>query len=211
MASAARSTYRPSPAMVARYPWVNKADTKFNAKGLFKVDGVMNGPEALAFKALIDKVAEDALAAHTEDMTPGERKKWSIYLPYEVEEDDQGNPTGDIHFQFRQNATILVEGEEKAIKIAIYDSQDKPTEVPVYGGSILRVMYKLRPIVIASTKKAGVRMDFLKVQVVKLADRTGGTGDGGFGSVEGGYVDEHEAEGGFSDASEGTSSPNADY
>lgn len=197
MASPSSNPYRISPIGLGRYTWINKPDTKFNADGLYKTDLILDGEEAAKFKALIDAQCEAALVSETEDMTPGERKKWAVYLPYEVEEDDDGNPTGRIIFQFRQNAVIhLKDGTTKEIRIAIFDAADKAVDVPVFGGSKLRVLYRARPIKIASLKKAGVRLDFLKVQVIALAERSQ---ESGFGAVEGGYVAEEEEEttGGF--------------
>lgn len=192
MANDKKSPYRPSPIGIARYPWLNKPDVKFNADGLFKVELVLSGEEAQAFKALIDKAAEEAHAEYTAEMTAGDRKKWSLYTLYEVEEDEAGNPTGDIHFHFKQNAVIkLRDGETKPISIGLYDSRDEPTTAQVYGGSTIRVLYKTRLIPMTASKQVGVRLDFLKVQVIKLATRD--SGQGGFGSVDGGYVDEGDA------------------
>lgn len=187
----ALSPYRISPPLISRYVWVNTPDTKFNADGLFKFDGIGSDHAAIDFKATIDKAAEDAFEDATKDMTPAEKKKWSIFLPYDEEEDDAGNPTGRIIFKFRQNAVIKVEGEDKSIRIAIFDSQNNPTAVKVYGGSTLRASYKMRPIKLASAKKIGVRLDFLKVQVLKIADAAGGGGSSGFDTYEGGFVDDH--------------------
>jgi hypothetical protein len=173
---------------VAVYPWVNKPDTKFNSDGVYKTGLAVEGKDAEKFRKEIDLASQEAFDSETASMTAGERKKWSLYVPYEVEEDEEGKPTGRTIFHYRQNAVLkLADGETKGIKIGIYDSADKPTEAEIWGGSKLRVKYYARPIKVASTKKAGVRLDFLKVQVIQLAERSD---SGGFGGVEGGYVDE---------------------
>jgi hypothetical protein len=177
-----KTVYKTSPFGEAIHPWINKADTKFNEAGLFKVDHLVTGAEAQAQKAEIDKAAEAAFEEMTAEMTAGERKKFTIYRPYEVQEDDDGNPTGAIVFNYKQNATIrLKDGTTKNIKISIQDAKGNDTSVAIYGGSIIRVMYSMRPIKMAGTKQIGVRLDFSMVQVKKLGKGSGGKG---FGAIE---------------------------
>lgn len=191
--------YHNSPVGVALYPWVNKPDTKFNDSGLFKVNLALSGEAAEKERAMLDKLVQEAFEEHTKDMTAAERKKWSPYVPYEVEEDDDGHPTGRIIVQYRQNAKIkLKDGTVKDVAIGIYDSKDQPMHKAVFGGSELRVRYSARAIVIASTKKAGVRLDFSAVQVAKLVSGTGGGGFGG--TIDGGYEEQADETGFGSDA-----------
>jgi hypothetical protein len=185
MASERKVAYKPTPAGEGRYCWINKPDTKFNEQGVYKTELGLTGEIAQQFKAEIDAVCEAAFEEETREVLAKDKKKWGIYRPYQEEEDAAGNKTGKIWFSFRQNAVIMVEGEPKEIKIGIYDAEDKKVTVPVFSGSTLRVMYKPRNVKVASQKLAGARLDFLKVQVVKLADRDQ---SGGFGEVEGGYV-----------------------
>lgn len=191
MATKQKVPYKPSPIGIAGYPWLNKADTKYNAEGVFKTDLWVEGPEAQAYKEYLDREAEKAFEEETADMAPAERKKWRIYVPYEVEEDDQGNPTGRIKFSFKQNATINVEGVPKKIAIAIFDAADKEVHTPIFGGSTIRVMARPRNTKIAASKQAGVKLDFLKVQIIKVAERKA---ESGFGAVEGGYVEDDPQE-----------------
>lgn len=208
---AARVPYRATPTGICRHTWINKPDTKYKEDGEYKTELCFEGKEAAALKAEIDAAANAAFELETEQVPAKDKKKWSVYVPYEEEEDDKGNKTGRLWVTFRQNAVILVEGERKEIKIAVYDANDKPTHAQVFSGSTLRVMYKPRSIKVVSSKQAGVRLDFLKVQAIKLADRQ--QGDGGFGSVEGGYVDDHAEETGdhFTQASKGGAAPSGDF
>lgn len=172
--------YRVSPIGELKHPWINKADIKFNANGLFHSGLIVGGKEAQDLKEAIDASVEEAFAELTDKMQPKDVKKYSKFYPYEVDEDDDGNPTGYIVFDFKQNATI----GEKKISIEIRDSEDKVVNVPIYGGTEARIMFSPRAIKMDGTKQIGVRLDFAKVQVVKLASGSGGTG---FGAVEGGY------------------------
>ena len=167
------------------HPWVNRPDTKFNTDGLFHVDvavSVEDGGKVMADK--IEAASLAALAKHTDKMTPGEAKKWTILLPFEYEEDDEGNQTGRIIFSFKQNAKLKDrDGNIKDVTISIRDSKNQEFKAAIYSGSEGRVKYSMRDIAVASTKKVGVRLDFGMVQVTKLQEA-----GGGFDEVEGGFT-----------------------
>lgn len=169
------------------HPWLTKADTKYNADGLFHTELHPEGDEAEAMKKRITEAAQAAFDEETSKMKPGEAKKWSLYVPFEdITDDETGEPTGATKFDFKQNAKIKDRdtGELKPVKIEIRDSQDKPvTGVVIYSGSIGRIMYSMRKIVMTSSKQIGVRLDFSKVQIKELK-----TGGGGFGAIDDGYV-----------------------
>lgn len=183
-----KTTYQPSPFGITQVgTWINKADTKFNDAGVFKAPLLLSGAKAVKFKEEVDAQSEASFNEITAEMTPGERKKWSVYYPYEVLEDDEGNSTGDIVFHFKQNATIrLKDGTTKAVQIGIQDAAGKDMNKPLFTGTELRTMFAFRGIKMVSTKQAGVRLDFSMVQVIKLGAGGGGRG---FGAVDG-YVDD---------------------
>lgn len=175
------------------HPWINTPDTKYNTNGLYHVDVDASGPEA----ENLAKIIEAASLAHLQQfieakkMKPGEAKKWSVYLPFERLEDDDGNPTGVIRFNLKQNAKIPSKAPDavdgfKEVKIEIRDSANNIIDVPVFHGSEGRAMFTMRGVEAAATQKAGVRLDLAKVQITKLV--SGGVRDAGFDVVEGGYV-----------------------
>lgn len=203
MAKQSKTYYR-SPLGVAVYPHITKPDTKFNDDGLFKVSLRLEGKDAETMKARLDAAAEAAFKDFMEngdgaDLKPGEQKKFSVYKPYVEEEDDEGNPTGSILVQFKQNAVIkLRDGTVKHVQIGIYDADNKPApNVDIWGGSVIRVKFAMRDIVMKSLKQVGVRLDFSLVQVKKLA--TGGQGDSGFDAIEDEDAFRVGDEGGFSE------------
>lgn len=209
----AKTTYRDSPIGPFKYPWFNRPDVKFNQDGVFKADHVLSGAAAEALATEIEAMAQAALDEHTKDMTPKDRKAWGIHLPFERETDDNDVATGNIVFSYRQNAKIkLKTGEVKEVKIGLYDAAGKEMHAQVYGGSEGRVRYAPRVIVMQSTKKVGIRLDFAMVQISKLAE-AGAGGGGGFGSISGGYVEEDSApdQGGFSAAPDNSSPASGDY
>jgi hypothetical protein len=198
-------TYKPSPIGESLHAWITKPDTKYNSEGVFKTGLLLEGEAAETFKADIkaksDEAFERLIAEKIENkqLKPADAKKWSVYYPFEEETDDEnGNPTGRVLFNFKQNAKIrLRDGETKAVVIGIRDSKDKPVKknVAIFDGSKLRVMYKPRDIVMTGVKQIGVRLDFSMVQIIELAKS--GAGGGGFGSFggEGGFVADEAGEG----------------
>jgi hypothetical protein len=188
----AKKHYRTSPIGIARHAHVNKPDTKFNKDGLWHIKLVFEGEQAVAFQAELDRLAEEGFAEVMEEkgLKPVEAKKWSQHLPYVVEEDDEGRPTGRLIVHFKQNAKIpLPDGEFKAFKMGIRDSKDNETNADVWGGDKVRVKYAPRSIPINTDKKVTLRLDFCLTQLVDKAKKQGG----GFDEVEGGYVDDTAA------------------
>jgi hypothetical protein len=181
--------YRVSPVVIADHPWINKADTKYNKAGLFHLDGILDPSDPMFddFKTFLDTEAEAAFQEIMKEVPAKDRKKWKVYKPYTEETDEADRPTGRIIVEFKQNAVIkLRDGTVKEVVIGIHDAKDRPVDVPIFSGTELRVLYKPRVIKVASGNMAGVRLDFAKVQIIKLAEKTGGGGQG-FGEVEGGW------------------------
>lgn len=189
-----------TPPGEALHAWIDKPDTKFNADGLFKTKLILDINETLKdrdgkdvlrdgqpvypardWKAKVDEAAQAAFDEELADLSVGARKKWSLYLPYTEEEDEEGNPTGRIIFEFKRNAKIKIRrtGEEKNLSVACYNVQGKAIPVTaVYSGTIISVGgVEFRPIKITASQKAGVRMDFSKVQILKLRERDSGFED----------------------------------
>ncbi len=195
--------YFTSPPGPFVHPWINKPDTKFapaGSAGVYKVGLKLSGAPAEALKEKVDAECQAAFDAYAEEkgLTPGEKKKWSVYYPYEVLEDDDGTPTGEIVFDFKQNAELTLKtGEKVRVEIARKDSKDKDMDpkTPIFGGTTGRIRYSMRPIPMVSTKQVGVRLDFAAVQVIKMAERS--AGGGSFGAVE---DDDAYVAGGASDA-----------
>lgn len=206
-----KSVYKTSPFGVAVFPHLSKPDIAFGRgeNPLYHVKLALEGKEAADLKASISKAAQDAFDAFFENgkgasLSKAEAAKFTVYVPFEDETDKEGNPTGRTLFEFKQNARIkLKDGTFKDITIGIWDATGKKAVTkPVWGGSVIRIDYSMRPIPMASLKAVGVRLDFAKVQVKELA--TSGQGGSGFGAVEG-YEEE-----GYEDAAPGTVLPSRD-
>lgn len=185
------SAYKQSPIGIARHAWVNKPDTKYNADGLYHTKLVLEGDEAAGFKAEIDAEVERAFLeeVETNKLTHAAAKKWTKYYPYEIEQDDNGAETGKVLFMFKQNAVIkLKDGGVKNFVLGIRDGKNEPITDNVFGGAIIRVLYKPRNVKLATQKQFGVRLDFSMVQLIKQAPMSGG----GFDEVDQAYASEDD-------------------
>ncbi|GJE18730.1 hypothetical protein [Methylobacterium marchantiae] len=208
MAQPTKRQYQFSPFGEAIHPWVNKPDTKFNDDGVYKMGLRVSGDDAIKLAAEIRAASEAYLEEVTAEMTPGERKKWTLYVPFKEEEDDNGNPTGAIVFDFKQNAKIkLKSGGIKEVKMNLVDGNGVASSKAIFGDSTVRTQFALRDIKMTSGKQAGVRLDFCGVQWTKLG--TGSAG-GGFGKVEG-FEGPGEDTPSFGNASGGGATPSGDY
>ena len=198
------TTYHISAIGEFQHPWFNKPDTAFNNDdGLYHTKLILEGADAENLKAKIEGASQSFLNEQTDEMKPADAKKWSLYTPFEDELDDAGEPTGRTVFTFKQNAKIrLRDGSVKEIKIELRDAADKVIDKAIYSGSEGRILFSMRGITMSSSRQAGVRLDFYKVQVTKLVQ--GGGSSKGFGAVEGGYeADAGDTGFGSADSDEG--------
>lgn len=200
--------YKASGEGVAIHPWINTADTKYNQQGLYHVDHAMTDEAARLHMEELDAIAADMKLreAAAERRKIKDWKKWKkeVHMPYIVETDDQGVPTGRVVFKYKQNAVIpLPDGSEKKFIMGIRDGKNKVITTPIYGGSIIRVMWAPRIVPLQSSRQFGLRLDFCMVQLIKPAQSKGGKG---FDEVEGAYVDE-----GFDDSGRPEADNDADY
>lgn len=187
-----------SPKGIAQYPWLTKADTKFDAEGKFKTGLVVDTEVA---QPLIDLIENQIMAAARELVEEAAAKGKKLSLdkvaaklkrPYAEDEED------DTKIVFRLSQNQIVQG--KAITLKFFDANRKPIpleKVPaIYGGSIIRISGGARTYTKGANK--GVTLDIYAVQLIQLAEGNGGNEDYGF-EEEDGYTADH----GFTEEPEG--------
>lgn len=204
----ARTGFNIGPAR-AEHPHLVTADTKFNAGGVYKSGLIMDGAEAQKMVQKIDDLTDEAFEAAKAKLSPEEWKIAERYVPYDIDEDDQGNPTGYVKFNVKQNATIkLKEPDRKTGKmtkdmrpsIVNADLTKFPKGKDIWGGSTLICTVVPRDIMIPppvqtpAQKKAGepkgphtigIQLALAGVQVIEL--KSGGGAESKFQKQEG-YV-----------------------
>ena len=164
-------------------------------------------------QALVDLIEKERKAAFDMAMerleTPKEKKALKLATPaYHTEEDDDGNETGYIVFNFKRNATYTDKksGKLKALALPIFDSMGQPVDkdnLEVWSGSIVTVAFRLKPFYTASLG-VGVTQHLEAVQLIKVVSGRAKTADGyGFKKQPGGFAE--EAKGADSAAEEASS------
>lgn len=185
----ARKKYptRTTPAGVAKYPKLNKPDTKFKEEGEYSVTLLLSEDKA---QAVVEAIHEAHQEAKEEGRKKAKGKKVKeADLPFFEVVDDQGNETGEIGFKFKTKASgTRKDGSRWTRRPALFDSMGQavnPAQVEIWGGSILKVAYTAEPFYVPALG-AGVTLRLQAVQVLKLV--SGGqreAKDYGFGEEEG--------------------------
>jgi hypothetical protein len=179
-----------TPAGIAKYPWITKADTRFVPEGVFTTKLVLSKEAATPLMEAITKAHAEHWTETVAKTDPKKKKSLKkADLPFKDVLDDQGNETGDIEFVFKQKAVIVSKKDNKSynIKINIFDAKGKPITkaVAIYGGSIIKVNFAIVPY--ATTMGVGVTLRLNAVQVIKLVSSGGDASSYGFGAEEDGY------------------------
>ena len=183
-----------TPAGIAQYPWLQKADTRFKAEGVYTVGLVLPKAQCAELCAQLDPMAEqayqDALADPKKVLAAKQKKKTiSKNEPYLPELDEAGNETGNTVFKFRMNAQAEIKGETKFFKPSLFDAKGVPItkNINVYGGSTIKVNFSPTLYYTDASFSAGVSLRLNAVQVLKLV--TGGytAASCGFGVEEDGF------------------------
>jgi hypothetical protein len=199
-----------SPKGVAIYPYLNRPDTKFDAKGVYKVDLRVPGDEADDLIAKITATQEEAAAMAKKKAAEQKKKGKKVTpkeadLPYFEACDEDGNETGEVVFRFKSTASGVSKktGKKWQRKIPLFDSKGKPSKASVYGGSTLIVAFTVEPWVNPKCEY-GVKLQMEAVQIIELVTGSGqrSATEYGFGTVEGGYEADDESE---DDEDEGSS------
>lgn len=150
-------------------------DTKFNPEGDYKVNLILEGDEATAFKEQIEAVRTEALGIYTEaaknGTKPGRKPKAvkaSDIMPFEEMED------GKIAFKLKRKASYIKEtGEKVEFEVTLVDAKGKKIKdtenLNIGNGSVIRGRVQLLPYNMA-TSGVGVSLRLMDVQIKKLVE-----------------------------------------
>jgi hypothetical protein len=167
-----------TPKGTAKYPWLNKPDTKFNPDGDYKVTLVVPVEEADTIMQFLDEQMALSEAKAKKD-NPGKKVKVAD-APYKVDEDN-----GAVEVNFKLKAKVTMQsGDSFEQKPALFDAKGKPmTNVNVGGGSKVKVSYECVPFYTALIG-AGISLRLRAVQVIDLVEFSGGADAGAYGFGE---------------------------
>ncbi|GAB2639601.1 hypothetical protein [Vibrio panuliri] len=166
-----------TPTCTLKYPWLNEADTKFNAEGVYHTQFILSAEEA---EPLI-KLVEDAQADKVEEVQAEKGKKPRLEeLPFERNED------GTVTFRCKQKATgkSRLTGKPIEFKVALFDAHGCAIAEPpiIRGGTKACIALEVVPYFV---QKAGVTLRPRAVQIIELSQGGGDADSFGFGKQDG--------------------------
>jgi hypothetical protein len=171
-----RKEIQVTPPGIALFPRLNEPDEKFNENGVYYVKLRLTAEDAAPIIAACDAIAEDAFQnALSEAKTERERKKVKLADPaYIMEEDDSGNETGNVIFNFKMTASGVSKksGKPWTRTCPVFDAKQTPVDlsrVKIGGGSVVRVAYVAYGFYTAALG-AGVSLRLEAVQVLELKE-----------------------------------------
>lgn len=188
-----------TPKGVAKFPFLNRPNTRFKEEGEYSVNLVLNPADegVQEFLQQLEELTEKAVEKAKNDLIAAGKKakakNVTARLPYRNEEDDEGDETGNVEIKFRQRAKGKTkDGREFEITIPLFDAAGQPMSKDIYGGSIIRINFTPNPYYVASTGEAGVSLLINAVQVIELRTRSTDASFFGFEQEEG-YVESTES------------------
>ena len=197
-----------TPRGYAHFPAVVEPDQyDERATPQFKCDLRMDAssPEAQQLMAQADEEVERGYQKAVEQAkTKAAAKKIQRLCPYYMEEDDEGDETGNVIFRIRSNAVFEdKKGNQRERRIALFDSTGQPMELDDGMGhnSVVRVGGFFNTVV-GTAQGSGASMKLQAVKVLKLEQPGGNTAERfGFDQDES-DLDEEDFDGDMEDENE---------
>lgn len=177
----AKKTYKTSPKGFAKYAWLTRPDTKFDANGKYKVNLIVKEADAQELIAECDEVAKklfDEIKGKEKNPVKKKKLKLSSDTPYMDNED------GTITFKFSMKAKVEPKngGESFTQKPILFDGQGHviTKDIALGDGSIIRVGYEAVGYNHAKDG-VGTTLRLKAVQIIKFVPYVSGADASQFG------------------------------
>jgi len=178
MTTNATKTILKTPAGEFIYPWLNKADTKFNADGTYHVKVRLTGADAEIFTETIKNIFDEAVRKAVK--TNGGKRLKQQDLPFEEAEDGSWVT---VKFKLNAKGVNRTTGQPFEQKPQVYDQNGQPTDSLVTNGSTGIVAFE--PVLFQNAALGlGLTLRLKAVKVLNFAP----AGQGGFTNVFGDTV-----------------------
>ncbi len=167
-----------TPLGIFVYPRLNEADHKFKKEyGEYSLKLKLPANEAAPFIQMIQEATDKAYKAECLRHEKPKLKR-SVYLPYANEEDDQGQPTGNVLFKFTLTGGFKSKktGEVVTLKPLLYDRFGKVVTEAIWGGTKGKVSFTFKPY-FAEAIGMGMSLNLKAVQVHELVTKGMGTAE----------------------------------
>lgn len=176
-----------TPKGYAEYPHIEVPDTKFDEKGSYHVNLVIDKDQAQDTIKKLEDVLANFVATDAKFKEAKARGK-TINMQDIYETCDGG---GNIRLKFKQKATYTrkADGKEIQVKIPVFDSKGTPLkDTKIGGGSVLRVCFTANPYYMPATRSVGLSLRLVAVKVIEMKEWGDKSASSyGFGEEEEGY------------------------
>lgn len=199
-----------SPPGIAIWPRLNEPDTKFDADGQFTAKLAMEEGEERTqeFVRKLEGIRDEAFKAWASENPKKAKSKSSppkIVPVFRTEEDDEGDETGRITFNFKMKHKVTAKATKKVyyLRPQILNGRKETLKNPpnIGGGSTLKVSFEVNPYFNEKDKEFGLSLRLVAVMILKLVEFGQGSAGNDFG-------DEDEDE--FEDIQDGEAKPDKD-
>lgn len=158
-----------TPKGTLSWPYIGKPDTRYNPEGVYKTSLIVPAKEA---ESLMEMCKQSFISEY------GDKKLAKANMPFTVEEDSDGNETGNVIFKFKsKRAPKLYDAKGKEIKKVLQ----------VASGTVAKVATAINPY--QTGINTGVSLYLNDVQIIELVE----FGAGAKFSAEDGYEDDGSA------------------
>jgi len=176
-----------SPTGEAVFPWITRSDTEHDASGVFHTDLSLPLELAEEFIAKLE-IARDGFtttltAAQQKALTPKDVYRMELTRPAKDATDEEREAfepeeTGNVLFRFKLKQNVVPANGDPFTQspIVVDAATGEKIEVPVYGGSIIRVRGQIVPYTNAAAGAVGVTLRMKAVQVIELVTGEGASG-----------------------------------
>ena len=156
------------------YPWLTKADTRYDPEGVFQTKLLLPFELAQDLIARLEGVRSDFIGT----LEVAQQKKLEPTAVFELEYDEDGEETGNVLIKVKMKATVTPrEGEAfTQSPVIVYAEDGSAVTEAVYGGTMARLKGQIVPYTNAASGRVGVTLRLRSVQVHELVTGTGGGG-----------------------------------
>lgn len=182
-----------SPRGKALWCKVATPDRKFNTKGEYSTDLILNPDDVNVDKFLVDLQAmlDEAAEQQRAELKPPKNKTLKVRELTKPQYDEDGNETGMVIMNFKMKD--VDEREAGDNKILVFDTNGKELKtIPLVGNdSIIKVQAYIKPYYMASDNSMGLSKYWKGLQIIKLNEFSGASG---FGKEDGDYEADDEVD-----------------
>jgi len=134
-----------TPVAPCVWPFLNKPDTRFNKDGKYRVSLVFDQDDE--FPKALEAAAKEEFENQKATLKPAQQKKAKFNSPVKDEEDEEGDPTGNVMVEFQTFAYRKDKetNKIKPIKLRAYDAAGREMKKAPMVGSGSKLSIAFRP------------------------------------------------------------------